>query len=826
MDEQDAQRGDRPDAPLPRLGPKYEVLGELGSGGMGSVFKARHVAIDRVRAVKVLKRELLLEDEEYFERFRREAMIASDLSHENIVRVFDFDFTLDRSPYITMELLEGQDLQQLVGREGALGWERTVELLSGVAEAIDRVHELGVVHRDLKPANLFLTTEGVVKILDFGISRMEQEGGALTGTGDILGTPLYMAPEQLRAEQVDARTDVYALAAVAYELVTGKRAVEATSPSLVVAEVLEKAPRLASEHVEGLPGHVVVALARGLDKNPKKRFATTSELVSALTGSNTVGLAETMTTFTRSPTAPKRWPVVVALAVLGLGAAAVGLFLAMGDGAEPSQQPRPDAGAAPRVDPESRPLRVAVLPFEHHGSEDKQSLTESLSGEITSQLARMEGLVVLSSNATRGYRDERPPMEQIKRDLQVDFVLEGGVTWSGEGDGATKIRISPRLVDVESQAVKWSSVFEEAVDKIVEVQRKICHGIASSLTSGDDASGAGAEGALPTKSHEAFQLYLEARYHLVKQNREDIEKAEGLLSRAVEIDPQFALAHAALGSTYTGYDNWDPSEEWEAKAFVEVETALKLDPDLPEALVAKADLVFGTNVEGSLEQSIRLYRRATEINPNYADAHNGLAMVLVHVGLLEEALESARRCLELNPFDRWAHFRIGQILTQQQDFAGALEKFRSLPKDFFPAFAGYQTGYSLVYLGELEQAEEQLEKVAEEYPVSVGAHSSIAILRALQGDEKGALEAIEIVDKGTKGMFHRHHQELEVGAALAVLGKPDEAMEWLESAAKNSFPCYQAFAGNPLLEKHLGDNPEFQKLLAWLKKRHEHFKSL
>jgi hypothetical protein len=266
------------------LGPKFDVLETVGRGGMGTVLKVRHRAMDRVRAVKLLHLEDATRDPELIERFRREATVASDLSHPNIVQIYDFDHTPKGEPYIAMEFLEGADLHQLLKREGPLDLGRTVELLTGVADALDRVHELGVVHRDLKPANLFVTRDGTVKILDFGISHVEWEGPSLTQTGDVLGTPMYMSPEQLRGDKVDSRADVYALGAVAYELLTGHQPIEATNPAMLVAKILEAGHKRASEWDRQLPDHVADALARAMAKEPDQRFSTAGELIRALAG--------------------------------------------------------------------------------------------------------------------------------------------------------------------------------------------------------------------------------------------------------------------------------------------------------------------------------------------------------------------------------------------------------------------------------------------------------------------------------------------------------------------------------------------------------------
>ena len=268
------------------FGRKFEVEGVIGSGGMGTVIKVRHKALGQVRAIKLLNAVREGVDTKAFERLRREAIIASDLSHPSVVRVFDFDVTAQGSPYIVMEHLEGTDLERLIAKRGRLGLDETVRILAGVANALDEVHRHGVTHRDLKPANIFVTNTGVTKILDFGISHADRSRLRLTNTGEVMGTPVYMAPEQLRGEGVGPWSDIYALAAVAQEMLTGEPAFMEDTPGLLVASVLEKPPRPANELVPELSQETVEALQRGLAKDPEERQGFALELIGEIAGNN------------------------------------------------------------------------------------------------------------------------------------------------------------------------------------------------------------------------------------------------------------------------------------------------------------------------------------------------------------------------------------------------------------------------------------------------------------------------------------------------------------------------------------------------------------
>ena len=270
--------------PADALGDKYEVLGLLGRGGMGTVLKIHHRAMGRVRAAKLLDLSFVVDENRVIERFRREAILVSELSHPNVVKVFDLDVAPDGTPFMTMEHLEGEDFDALVAQRVRIPYAEVVRLLSGVADALDMVHGLGIVHRDLKPSNLFRTADGTVKILDFGISHVEDGNARLTGEGEIVGTPMYIAPEQIQGRAVDRRADVYSVAAMAYHLITGRQVFEASSLGELTAKIIGMPPKPADAHLPLLPPFVVDALARGLSKKPEERFDSVRDFVRALAG--------------------------------------------------------------------------------------------------------------------------------------------------------------------------------------------------------------------------------------------------------------------------------------------------------------------------------------------------------------------------------------------------------------------------------------------------------------------------------------------------------------------------------------------------------------
>lgn len=266
------------------FGDKFEVIEEVGRGGMGTVLKVRHRAMKRIRAVKVMNTCSGKDVDRGIERFRREAIIVSELSHPNIVKVFDLDTSANGIPYMIMEYLEGEDLEFRLHKEGQFGLLSTVEMLAGVADALDMVHQAGIVHRDLKPSNLFIARDGVLKILDFGISHVDDGRVRLTIDGNFVGTPMYMAPELLKMQGVDGRADVYSLAVVVYEMLTGYSPFDSSNTNVVMAQVMTGTPRPIEGLAPDLPPHVGDVMEKALAKDPDARYQTAREFIRELAG--------------------------------------------------------------------------------------------------------------------------------------------------------------------------------------------------------------------------------------------------------------------------------------------------------------------------------------------------------------------------------------------------------------------------------------------------------------------------------------------------------------------------------------------------------------
>lgn len=500
------------DAGLPApdlLGPKFEVLGALGQGGSGLVLRVRHRELDRILAAKVLVS--CRHDRERLLRFRREARVTGELDHPHIVRVHDFDRTPDGTPFLVMELLEGKDLMQLLAEQGPLPLARVVELMSGVGDALDRAHAAGVVHRDLKPANLFLTTGGRVKVLDFGICHTSDERDKITATGQFLGTPQYVAPEQLRGEAATPRTDVFALGVILYELLAGKVPYEATSLHGLVLRYQEgRAPRIEAE-VPGLGPQVGDVLARALAIEPAARQASAGELIRELTaavaatgageaaperpappdhpepGATPAALPGPAPTRQRPRRSPRRGVLLLLAGLAGLAG------LALVAGAALLLQHR-RAAPPPVLHPVLAPPaawpavpRLLIVPFAHRPERKVDAelwplldrmLASALEADerLLGRLRRVDPLAVAEEIERRELG--RPPLpreaaRELARSFAADLVLEGSIE---RRDGVIQLQARLATADRTREATLTASEprLEDAVRALAgELQQEL-----------------------------------------------------------------------------------------------------------------------------------------------------------------------------------------------------------------------------------------------------------------------------------------------------------------------------------------------------------------
>jgi len=582
----------------------YSIVEHIGEGGMGVVYRAHDERLDRDVAIKVLH-ESVAQDADRLARFEREAKAVAKLDHPNILAIHELG-THEGSPFIVTELLDGESLRVRIPAGGA-AWQEAADIGAAVAEGLAAAHDKGIVHRDLKPENIFLTSDHRVKILDFGLARVrepvEEEGETATLTpagtvpGTVMGTMGYMSPEQVRGEPADARSDIFALGCVLYEMLLGKAAFLRSSTAETTAAVLkEEPPPLAAPGV-AVPGEIERIVRRCLEKSSQARFQSARDLAFALRQ------------ITRA------------------------------------EVPAADSGKRRAADRDPRPS-IAVLPFGNLSADPEQEyFCDGMAEEIINALAHVDGLRVVARTSSFVFKDKSQDIREIGDALDVQSLLEGSVRKAGD-----RLRITAQLIDVRDGSHLWSERFDRRLEDVFAIQDEIALAVVEKL----EVKLLGGERASVVKCHtdnlEAHNAYLAGLFEWNKMSPEGFARCQELFRKAIDLDPEFAPAYTRLADSFTSVTWWSdqPPAAALARALPLVEKALALDPDL-----AHAHSVLGqwnSFFERDWAEGERSLRRAVELTPNDPLAQTYLALVLVMAGCGTEASERARMALRLDPY--------------------------------------------------------------------------------------------------------------------------------------------------------------------------------
>jgi serine/threonine-protein kinase len=705
------------------LGTSYTLERELGRGGMATVFLARDLKHDRPVALKVLHPELAASLGP--ERFLREIHLAARLQHPHILTVLDSGTTGRRDGgsdllWFAMPFIRGESLRDRLRREKQLPVADALKIAREAADALAFAHDEGVIHRDIKPENILLTGTHAL-VADFGIAKALQGGSEerLTETGLAVGTPAYMSPEQASGQrELDARTDVYSLAVVLYEMLAGETPFAAPTAQVMIARRFTETAKPIRQAREAVPESVERALQRALARTPADRFATAAEFAAALeagsTGETVSAPASAATRTGALPAARRRPPVAALALVLGLLIGAGVLF------AWRRTHPGPATGAEDRV--------VAVLPFENLGDSADAYFADGVADEVRTKLTQVSGLVVIARGSSIQYRGTTKRPAEIARELGADYLLTGTVRWDKAAGSASRVRVSPELVEVnpgQAERTRWGERFDAAMTNVFEVQADIATKVANALgVALADSVRAGLE-ARPTTNLEAYDAFLKgeaATANMTIQDAPSISRALPYYRRAVELDSSFVLAWARLSQAYsTQYANAAPTAELASNAAVATERARRLGPSHPESYVAqgtyerlvlkdvsgalttlKAGLKLApsnvamigamSSIErnaGNWEAGLTLVERAAALDPRSFSMANRLALFLFYLRRYSEAEIAQRRAESLAPTSLSTIHQGAMLALAQGDRARAERIARTPPPGVDPMELAY-----------------------------------------------------------------------------------------------------------------------------------------
>jgi TolB-like protein/Tfp pilus assembly protein PilF/predicted Ser/Thr protein kinase len=789
-----------PVTPGTRLG-RYEIVAPLGAGGMGEVYRALDPGLGREVALKVLPTESL-DDDAARARLMREAQLAATLNHPNICTIYEVG-EAEGLAYIAMERIEGQTLDALTGARG-LPPGTVARLGAQIADALDCAHLQGVIHRDLKGANVLVTVDGRVKVLDFGLAKRVQAAGPddatrsmLTLPGQIVGTPRYLAPEILRGDPADVRSDLWSLGVVLYVMASGAWPFRGVMAELGAA-ILHEPP-------EPLPARVPASLAaiieRCLAKDPAQRFRQAGELRTALEGlasDSRLGAGRVTARVHPSLDARRRRRWILA----GAGALAVVAAFALGVPAMRKRLPPPHVSGTPSL---------AVLPLDNFSGDSRQQyFADGMTDELITTLAQSKALRVISRTSVMGFRGSAKPLREIARELGVDAVVEGSVQRSGD-----RIRITAQLIRAASDEHLWAQSYERDARDVIDLQDEVARAIAAEVQAHLGGSPGPPAGASPrggrAVSPQAYDLYLRGLAAYRHWEKQSDREAEAWLTRALEVDSTYAPAWAVLGFVYQDEPGqFGTREEDLAHARRVIERALALDPNLGLALAAKARIEYV--VDWDWAGAERDFRRAIQLSPSQFEARHEYSHLLMSLGRVAESGDQSRTVLTLDPLDPDAVVHMGWFYYSTGRMDDAIRQFQSamrLDPTFSEAYRFLSSAYALSgRFGEADAAQRraiELAGASDTTSALVQLRSRLAMNAVISAKRGRTRDALTIVARMTDSAQPAY----DVAAIYALLGRKDEAFRWLDRAITAREEYVVGFRSDPFLASLRGD-PRFQ----------------
>jgi serine/threonine-protein kinase len=819
---------------------RYEIRSKIGAGGMGEVYLAQDLKLDRKVALKILPADVAA-DQTRMRRFIQEARAASALNHPNIITIHEIDQT-DSGQFIATEFIDGETLRECM-RKAPLKIGEVLDIAAQIASALAAAHAANIVHRDIKPENIMLRSDGIVKVLDFGLAKLTERvppdsvdtdaptrAAIKTEPGVVMGTVIYMSPEQARGLQVDARTDIFTLGVLIYEMVAGRLPFEGSTSSDIVALILsEKEPQPLARYSRDVPLELERIVSKALRKNRDQRYQTMKDLLLDLQSlkqeleferklERSVPPKSEGATQTSEPagamamtTSTVKWRSFLSRRALVVGAAMLVLSVAVALNYffvvhRSTTTDRP---------PEVRSL--AVLPLKSlDAGESYMGL--GIADAVIRRISQTGEMNVRPTSAVRRYLNEDTDALTAARQLNVDAVLDGTVQRADD-----RLRVSVNLLRVSDGASLWADSFDMRMADIFTIQDTMSQQVASRLRLQLDPAQQARLTKRSTSNPVAYEFYVKGVYSFDQRGfgekaKPQAEATIDLFKKAIDADPNYALAHAQLAAVYAHTALFvAPTEPvWVERAREEINRAQALDPQLAETHIARSLLLWSAYEGWQIEAAIRELRYAQQLNPNVG--HEGLGGLYQHAGLEDLSARELQRALDVDPTSLSVKSGIvgmsGIVRKYDEEFAAS----QKLLGENKPS-ARY-----LMSKGRLDEAQKAIEELSAKEPDDPSLPQTRAMFFALKGDFRSAEAEIPsiLIKFPIKGPPY-HHATYDIACVYALEGKSEEAVKWLRETAATGFPCYPLFARDPYLNR-IRQAAQFIQFMTEMKAQYEGYR--
>ena len=777
----------------------FRIIEKLGAGGMGVVYKALDTRLDRPVALKFLP-DNMAHDSQALERFHREARAASALNHPGICTIYDVG-EQDGRTFIAMEFIDGETLRSHTHGK-ALPLEEMLSLGIQIAEALDAAHTQGIIHRDIKPGNVFVTKRGQAKVLDFGLAKLVAKGVARADAnsggevpdstsivGIISGTPSYMSPEQVRGDNLDARTDIFSLGLLLYEMATGRQAFSGATGGTIIEAVLTRPPVPARSINPDVPARLEEIINKALHKDRNQRYHHAADLRADLQR------------LERGTDSGKRAAEKEAESVL---VSSTSHLRSTGEPRARNSTTQPSA---------QRPVRVskiidslAVLPFENTSrNPEHEYLSDGIAGSLINIMATVPKLRVMAQSTVFRYKCRGIDPQAVGRELNVRAILTGRIMQSGGS-----LRIGTELVDVATGSLLWGAQYDRKPGDIFAIQDEISNEISGKLRLKLTRAEKKRLTKHQTDDVEAYRLYLKGRHHWNRWTEDGFYKAIEYFQQAVEKDPSYALASTGLADSYVllGWNSYLPPKDAFPKARMAAIEALRLDPDLGEAHTPMAAVLWLHDwqwPEAKME-----FKRSLALNPANPTASHWYAECLMTMGCHEEAIARMKNSQELDPLSLIINVAIGWSFYMARRYDDAIEQLRrTVELDPNYPVTYWILGLLLRKMGRYELAITEGEKGVKLSGGSSLMSAAVAQTFATAGRRK---KAIQILDDLTELAKQKYVASYFFAGIHIGLGEDDRAIEYLEKSYEEHSHWLIYLHLDPSMDG-LRSNPRFQELL-------------